>query len=274
MYEKRTHFRRPLKVPVTCFVEGRKFEAEARDISRGGIFLETRDSSTIPMSAVVGLMFPGDARDQSTFLFGRVARKEDGSHEGVGLSWEKAVSGGNADGLASLLTKMFGISNPKIQVERNHRGERSVFKFDCETSRLNDAKPAGQPRIQAATSRDQERSTHGSPGSSTDGDSVSCYIRGYLEENLVRYPALITRLGPRSALAHTTLKYDPRPMYADLIFSIPSKEGPVEVICKSEARQISAEEPGTVAFRFFSIEEGESRGLLRRYLAWLQLHQN
>ncbi len=274
MYEKRTHFRRPLKVPVTCFVEGRKFEAEARDISRGGIFLETRDSSSIPMSAVVGLMFPGDARDQSTFLFGRVARKQDGTNEGVGLSWEKAVSGGDAGGLANLLTKMFGISNPQIQVESNDRGRRSVFKFESESGRPHETRPAGNEAIHSASNRAPGGVATVKSGMSSEGETVSCYTRGHLEENLVRYPALITRLGPRSALAHTTLKYDPRPMYADLIFTIPSKESHVEVICKSEARQISAEEPGTVAFRFFSVEEGESKGLLRRYLAWLQLHQN
>ena len=273
MYEKRTHFRRPLKVPVTCFVEGRKFEAEARDISRGGIFLETHDSSSIPMSAVVGLMFPGDARDQSTFLFGRVARKQDGTNEGVGLSWEKAVSGGDAGGLANLLTKMFGISNPQIQVESNDRGRRSVFKFESESGRPHETRPAGNEAIHSASNRAPGGVATVKSGMSSEGETVSCYIRGHLEENLVRYPALITRLWPRSALAHDAEVRSPSDVRRSDLHD-PFKGKSRRVICKSEARQISAEEPGTVAFRFFSVEEGESKGLLRRYLAWLQLHQN
>lgn len=261
MYEKRTHFRKPLNLPVTCYVEGRKFDALAKDISRGGVFLEVTDPQAVPMSAVVGLTFPTDVREQTTFLFGRVARLQEGPGEGIGLKLDKAVSGGDSANLEAFINKMFGINKPLIVKENTPRGERSVFKFD----RVREQKAAGDGQNQL----NQRHSD-----AQNESNSVSCYIKGHLEENMLRYPALITRLGPRSAIAHTPLKYDPRPMYADLIFSIPTKDGPAEIVCRSEARQIGPEEPGAVVFKFFSVEEGESVGILRRYLSWLQMHEN
>ena len=270
MYEKRTYFRKPLNLPVTCYVEGRKFDALARDISRGGIFLKIIDPQAVPMSAIVGLTFPTQARKNTTFLFGKVTRMHEGPDEGIGLEWDKAVSGGDPVDLEQFINKMFGISNPRIVKENAPRGDRNVFKFDTQPNR--DAVPV-QPR---GTSGKPGRKASTRPQEKEDGEytGVSCYIKGRMEENMLRHPALITRLGPRSALAHTPLKYDPRQMYADLIFSIPTKDGPAEIVCRSEARQIGPEEPGTVAFKFLSVEEGQSRGILRRYLSWLQIHQN
>jgi hypothetical protein len=71
--EKRQHSRKPLSTFVDFVSEGRGYREFTRDISEGGVFIET--STPFSMGKEVVITFPGSSKPLK--ITGRIARVED-----------------------------------------------------------------------------------------------------------------------------------------------------------------------------------------------------
>ncbi|MFO8048297.1 MAG: PilZ domain-containing protein [Desulfosudaceae bacterium] len=81
--EKRKHPRKPVKLSVNLTCGKRSGEKQARDISLGGIFVET--SEEIKPGEEIQLAIPFSNQDRQIRLKGRVARKTD---DGIGVQFD------------------------------------------------------------------------------------------------------------------------------------------------------------------------------------------
>jgi hypothetical protein len=90
--EKRQHLRKPFPTFVDFVAEGRSYREFTRDISDGGVFIETSTPFSVGKQVVMTFAFP----DSSNHLKvgGRIARVEDA---GVGIQF-------NTDSLLETLT--------------------------------------------------------------------------------------------------------------------------------------------------------------------------
>ncbi len=118
MDERRRVIRKAQEYNVTCFIDGAKLEAKVLDISRGGVFIGTDASRPVPIGALAGVVFANDkVRVATTFLFGRVVRRQESPSRGFAVRWEKAVSAGKATELSGFLSDLLNIENPEVEQE-------------------------------------------------------------------------------------------------------------------------------------------------------------
>ncbi|MBM4388257.1 MAG: PilZ domain-containing protein, partial [Deltaproteobacteria bacterium] len=124
--------KRKLEKDVFCYIDGARLDARSEDISAGGMFLKTEASDSIPHGSLIGLVFEfKSSTDNTTFLFGRVVRKQESPLKGAGLRWEKAVTVGTPEQLAQFLAKMLQIEDAEIrQEDAGKKGlKKSVYHF-------------------------------------------------------------------------------------------------------------------------------------------------
>jgi len=127
--ERRLFPRRPLDEEFYCYLpNGERFDAISLDISAGGIFLATKDD--IAVETAITLVFkerPGVS--QPVYLFGRVVRlKATEPNLGIGIEWERAVTAGAQEELASFLDDVLLIGNANVQLMENlETGLRQSF---------------------------------------------------------------------------------------------------------------------------------------------------
>jgi hypothetical protein len=274
MQEKRVHQRKPLQGEVICYIDGQRFDALAKDISLGGMFVKTPNSKAINNGALVGLVFPGGSHSSTTFIFGKVARHQETPDEGLGLCWEKAVCAGSPDALAKFLLVLFEIRNPKIVSESTNRGPRSVYKFEDNPSAP--ATTASPDMRFSAVNRNLNKSA--SEGALTgfikrEDTSFDCYIKGFLMEGQRKFPVLITKLGITSAMVRTVVEHDQWWSRVELHFEIPTREGFAPILARGEIKLIDPNDLQNLPVAFGFVDEGESPGIYSRYLKWLQFHQ-
>lgn len=118
MDERRRVIRNAQEYNVTCFIDGAKLEAKVLDIGRGGVFIGTDASRPVPIGALAGIVFANDkVRVATTFLFGRVVRRQESPSRGFAVRWEKAVSAGKATELSGFLSDLLNIENPEVEQE-------------------------------------------------------------------------------------------------------------------------------------------------------------
>lgn len=153
MKERRKVNRRPLDFEVTCYIDGARLEAHALDISVGGVFVGTDMARPVPIGALAGLVFVSESVGVSTtFLFGRVVRKQDVPVRGFAVEWEKAVSAGAPDELKVFLDQLLGLANPMIELESvsgSGAGSgltRSVYRFPVREGARSDSSGTGTSR--------------------------------------------------------------------------------------------------------------------------------
>ena len=124
-----------MNTAVTCYVDGRRIEAECVNISAGGIFLRTANVATLPLDSTLAVSFrPADTSlsPHPIFVFGRAIYHREGTGPGIGIYWEKAVTGGSADELAAFLLETFQIVSAKVQHEDRigPTPPHSVYRFE------------------------------------------------------------------------------------------------------------------------------------------------
>ncbi len=130
--ERRAFPRRPFVPPVQAYENGARFACKPVDLSLGGAFLRTRSIETFRADELISVVFAADAGwSEPIYLFARVVRLQ-ADPPGLGLSWERAVTAGDAAYLARFLNATLGL---KTQVATEHTQTltgrfRSVFPFD------------------------------------------------------------------------------------------------------------------------------------------------
>jgi len=118
MDERRRVTRRARDFDVTCYIDGAKLEAHVLDISRGGVFVRTDTSRPVPVGALAGIVFvPEKVKIATTFMFGRVVRRQDTPVRGFGIRWEKAVSAGRPEELSEFLKALVDLEDVTIEQE-------------------------------------------------------------------------------------------------------------------------------------------------------------
>lgn len=65
MYEKREHPRTPIDADITCEIDGESYNALARDISLGGMFIETEIVPAFGAKIQIICRLPGMQNDSS-----------------------------------------------------------------------------------------------------------------------------------------------------------------------------------------------------------------
>jgi len=130
--EKRKYPRWNLDKKIFCYLDGNRLDARSGNISLGGMFLCTDQATNMPLNSLVGLVFRShESAQNTTFLFGKVVRKQEFPDVGVGLMWDKAVSVGPPELLTAFLKRLFNIAQPLI-MEKTAGPEgknKSIFKF-------------------------------------------------------------------------------------------------------------------------------------------------
>jgi hypothetical protein len=130
---RRAFPREPFQDAVYTYENGRRFDANPRDIGLGGAFLYSTSSERIAKGEVVGIAFDEEAGfAPPVFLFGRVIRKQGAPKPGIGLKWIRAVTSGDPDYLAHFLDARFGIHR-EVALEKIVTSEgrnRTVFPFE------------------------------------------------------------------------------------------------------------------------------------------------
>jgi hypothetical protein len=130
--ERRAFPRRPFVPPVQAYENGARFACKPVDLSLGGAFLRTRSVESFRTDELISVVFAADAGwSEPIYLFARVVRLQ-ADPPGLGLSWERAVTAGDAAYLARFLNATLGL---KTQVATEHTQTltgrfRSVFPFD------------------------------------------------------------------------------------------------------------------------------------------------
>lgn len=118
MEDRRRVTRRSQDFDVTCYIDGAKLEAHVLDISKGGVFVSTDTSRPVPVGALAGIVFvPDKVKIATTFMFGRVVRKQDVPVRGFAVRWEKAVSAGRPDDLALFLKTLVDLVDVVVEQE-------------------------------------------------------------------------------------------------------------------------------------------------------------
>lgn len=130
---RRAFPREPFQDAVYTYENGRRFDANPRDIGLGGAFLYSSSSERIAEGEVVGIAFDEEAGfTPPVFLFGRVIRKQGAPKPGIGLKWIRAVTSGDPDYLTQFLDTRFGIHR-EVALEKIVTSEgrnRTVFPFE------------------------------------------------------------------------------------------------------------------------------------------------
>lgn len=152
MDERRRVTRRARDFDVTCYIDGAKLEAHVLDISRGGVFVRTDTSRPVPVGALAGIVFvPEKVKIATTFMFGRVVRRQDSPVRGFGVRWEKAVSAGRPEELTEFLKALVDLEDVTIEQEvvgtTSSGGSisRCVYRFPEPPSGLSGVGDAGVP---------------------------------------------------------------------------------------------------------------------------------
>lgn len=151
--DKRKHPRWDVDKEIFCYVDGDRLDARSGNISLGGMFLCTDRAESIPMDSLVGLVFRSSEVEQhTTFLFGKVVRKQEFPDEGVGLMWEKAVTVGPPEMLVTFLKRLFSIERPTIIEETAgpKAKNKSIFKFESLEREIPLGAPSPEPSAETA----------------------------------------------------------------------------------------------------------------------------
>ncbi|MBM4397472.1 MAG: PilZ domain-containing protein [Deltaproteobacteria bacterium] len=129
--ERRRFERFSLDEEVFCYVAGERIDACSRDISAGGMFLETRHAHAVEMGSIVGLVLQSyRGQERPVYLFGRVVRKQDQPNPGLGLQWEHAVTLATPGKLAGFLGNLFKMPIVDVRLDPMSGGRfRSVYVF-------------------------------------------------------------------------------------------------------------------------------------------------
>jgi len=156
MEERRRVERRAQDFDVTCYIDGAKLEAHVLDIGSGGVFVSTDTSRPVPVGALVGIVFASEAvKMATTFMFGRVVRKQEAPVRGFGVCWEKAVSAGKPGELRAFLASLISLVDVEIEQEivgTSSQGveiRRCVYRFPERPVVADVVEPTAAPGVEA-----------------------------------------------------------------------------------------------------------------------------
>lgn len=132
--DRRQFVRRPFDEKIGWSFDGDRLYTRSENVSAGGIFLRMDDGTSLPVGALVGIVYTtGQLGVLPTriFLFGRVVRVQTYPRAGIGLAWERAVTAGSCESLKSFLSSFLRIHDPAVIEEPwgQDGAVRSVFVF-------------------------------------------------------------------------------------------------------------------------------------------------
>ena len=269
---------------IFCYVDGERLDARSRDLSVGGIFLETSEGREVPTGAVVAVVLKDRVDELGTvFLFGKVVRQQPGARPGLGVRWEKAVGPIDKDRLAGALREVFRIRAFGIeQGSVPSSGQvMSVFRFVPEV--IADEVPEGPARFEnpvgpelfGGLKPDWRRFTGDGPvtqeidvtqvGHATSLKAMLAFEGASLQGRVTWLSTTRLRFVTRMVPADETLELA-------ISFEIPTRGGPASVTCHGRVQAVEREEgeaTSTLVVEVGRIDEAGQPGVLRRYVRWL-----
>jgi len=142
-----------LQEDIFCYLDGARFDAVSKDISKGGIFLRTEKG--VAQGSVVALVFRAEQRKSvdAIYLLGEVVRYQKGPPSGIAVEWLRAVTEGGENTLASFLRERLAVVSEVECQSYGARGEkRHIYRFPRDyvhvpTGSKGDAAEAGAPAL-------------------------------------------------------------------------------------------------------------------------------
>ncbi len=144
--ERRLFPRKDFNAGVYCYVDGRRYDARASNISGGGMFLATEEE--VPIGHTLAMVFKSKSgkkvaedgsvkygagiKGEPVFLIGRVMRKQGHPIKGVGLRWVRAVTDAAPEDLDTFLNKLLRIKiegSKRVRLGPN-KELKTVFEFE------------------------------------------------------------------------------------------------------------------------------------------------
>lgn len=293
--DKRKHPRWDVDKKVFCYIDGARLDARSSNISLGGMFIRTDGAERVPLDSLVGLVFRASTPDQgTTFLFGRVVRKQDFPEAGLGLHWEKAVAVTPPEALAAFLKNLMGIENLTIIQEATGPEGRvkSIFWFDSiGVEPMNAERPPPVPEDRTPV---QSLATTAPPyveeGSKLPHSQESGAITTMVNRKDLRAPTSqlgilsvagadleveITSIGIDGAMVDTGPLTLATGTEACLRFEIKTRAGVIPVTCNCRSGTVADSQSAGTAnldLEFTEVLEGDHEDVLRRYVKWLHFN--
>lgn len=286
--DRRSHPRRQLEETVYGYIDGRRIDARTADISAGGVFLASRQATSIPKGALLGIVFQDEsAVRHRVFVFGRVVRHEDFPRPGVGLAWERAVTAGPRAELVAFLMNVVGVTRTQAELNTSddEGGNRRVFTFPSRaTEPAADAEPT--PSVPTAplkrSSVLQEYTTPSAPGGprrpgpvtqqvTVDGLRARTDLMAIIDAGARPFPATVSMLGVKGATLELDVALTGKLDDVELALDIPIRDAAVPLRCRCSVSSIQARPNGSLSVDvvFRKIDEGTTPGVLQAYVRWL-----
>jgi|GEM_PF-1403705 len=290
--DRRVHPRRQLEETVYGYVDGRRIDARTADISAGGVFIASRQATSVPKGALLGIVFQDEsAVRHRVFVFGRVVRHEDFPRPGLGLAWERAVTAGPRHELLVFLMNVIGVSRTQAELNtvEDEGGNRRVFSFP---SRATDSAPEPEPEPSTPTAPLKRASllqeyavpsavppaeaAQRRPGPMTqqitvDGLRARTELIAIIDAGARPFPATVIMLGVKGATLELDVPLTGTLDNVELALDIPIKDAAVPLRCRCSVSSIQARPNGSlhVDLVFRKIDEGTTPGVLQAYVRWL-----
>lgn len=297
--DKRQSPRRPLNERVFAYVDGARVDVESSNVSRGGLFVKTRRAEEIPLGARLVLVFHSpDALRHKIFLVAQVRRHQTAPVMGVGLSWEKAITPGSAQALATFLNKILDIRVEVIEAKivPETGGSRHVYFFDPEPPGSERAADdpirvvVGGPTTPAPTDAMPQWTPPPPPPDAEDvapGEEDNEPLTEQVHMDRLLAPAqvqaalqvaghllrgVVTSLGVYSFVFETDMMVGGPFDDVSVLLTIPVRGASHEIECRCRMTTIIPKTvPGHVSleFDFIHVDEGPTVGVLHAYVRWL-----
>ena len=274
--ERRKATRWEREEDVYCYVESTRCDAQSRNLSAGGMLLES--AADIPIGELVALVFRAQVAEAKlpVFLTGRVVRVQEKPVKSYGLRWERAVFPGEAAALAVFLRDTLGIDSARVArrpVGPNKRMQ-AVYVFDTPTPLPGEAPPAGPlPDAKPA------KQSFDGPGPLSRivsrGNRSPTLTEAVIHLGDQRLTARVSYLDHKGMFVETSLVPVSKDLSLTVVLRIATNDGDMPVTCQCRTWAIDRGEatrnPG-INLAISSYDEGENSGILRRYVRWLQFH--